>query len=155
MREPQGEKVRAFEMLNNGCTQLANSRATGGNSRAAENCGGKPVVGSSMKDHGSKPKVEKRGQQFLGRCKSRRPSSLPTDFRSFVGTDGKSVSVPPACMTNGKGKDFLVTEVDTHRHTHHTDCRAGVHPLCFVVSIICCLLGTCDWTATSRCRRPR
>ena len=30
------------------------------------------------------------------RYKSWRPNSLPTDFRSFVGTDRKSVSVPPA-----------------------------------------------------------
>ena len=118
MREPQGEKVRAFEMLNNGCTQLANSRATGGNSRAAENCGGKPVVGSSMKDHGSKPKVEKRGQQFLGRCKSRRPSSLPTDFRSFVGTDGKSVSVPPAYVVEKKVRQNPEEQGLTHTHIH-------------------------------------
>ena len=54
-----------------------------------------------MKNHEIKPRVEKRGQQFL--YKSRRPSSLPTDFRSFVGTDGKSVSVPPAIVVEKSG----------------------------------------------------
>ena len=70
-----------------------------------------------MKNHGIKPKVEKRGQQFLGRYKSRRPSSLPTDFRSFVGADRKSVSVPPA-LKNDLVVDSPSGQGLTHTHTH-------------------------------------
>ena len=47
-------------------------------------------------DGNKKGRLDSVSQQFVGRYKSQRPSSLPTDFRSFVGTDRKSVSVPPA-----------------------------------------------------------
>ena len=36
--------------------------------------------------------------EIKSRYKNWRPNSLPADFRSFVGTDRKSVSVPPAEM---------------------------------------------------------
>ena len=62
----------------------------------------------------AKSRIGQLSQKFLGRYKSRRPSSLPTDFRSFVGTDGKSVSVPPA--TSRGGKDPL-RQGWTHTHT--------------------------------------
>ena len=78
-----------------------------------------------MKNHGIKPKVEKRGQQFLGRYKSRRPSSLPTDFRSFVGADRKSVSVPPA-LKNDLVVDSPSGQGLTHTHTHVADIGAHV-----------------------------
>ena len=50
------------------------------------------------------------------RCKSWRPNSLPTDFCSFVGTDRKSISVPPA--EKNRGLPVAPRALRAHTQTH-------------------------------------
>ena len=90
--EQQGGKVRRKVLLNN-VSESAQVKSAFSSCKAE----GKWFAGRIMNRHETNQRSGQRVQQFHCRYKSRRPSSLPTDFRSFVGTDGKSVSVPPAC----------------------------------------------------------
>ena len=59
--------------------------------------------------------------------KSWRPNSLPTDFRSFVGMDTKSVSVPPALKPKDRKVPF---DSNTHTHTHRVLCADKLFVKC-------------------------
>ena len=80
------------------------------------------------------------------RYKNWRPNSLPTDFRSFVGTDRKSVSVPPALLVNWferNDQNSCAARLKMHGALDSNSCVTCVTCLC-----IACL--KVQWTAVSK-----
>ena len=109
-------------MLNNYCTQWSNSRAAGCNSRAAENCGGKPVLGKKhMKHHESNQRSGQRVQKFIEQVHNAASRiASPRSDSVFVGQCLSVVHCPPAESERQKPNcevEPLGTGGDTHTHT--------------------------------------